>query len=452
MRRLPVLVIVAALLAGGLPVRFAAHEIPQSVAVHAFVKPEGERLRVLLRVPLAAMRDIQFPERDGFLELARIEPDLYDAVRMWILSELRVLEENTVLTRPVVDAVRLSLPSDRSFGSYEEAVTAVKGPPLPPTTQLPRDQALLDVLLEYPVSGRHSTFAIHPAFSRLGVNVTTTLRFVGPEGVRAFQVHGDPGIVRLDPRWHQAAWHFVRLGFTHILDGVDHLLFLACLVIPLRRLRPLALVVTAFTAAHSITLIASALDLAPDALWFPPLVDTLIAASIVYMAIENVVATPSTSRRCALAFGFGLVHGFGFSFALKETLQFAGSHLLMALLSFNVGVELGQLLAVAVLVPAMQLLFRFVLAERPGTIVLSVIVGHTAWHWMADRWSALREFDTPAVDTLFVVRLLIAFTGVWLAVWLARSVPFGRPAAPASSVSQSSSRPSRSSTLPDVSP
>ena len=66
------------------------------------------------------------------------------------------------------------------------------------------------------------------------------LRFVTPAGsVRAFQFPGDPGVVRLDPRWHQAALGFVRLGFFHILDGTDHLLFLFCLVIPFRRFRAL---------------------------------------------------------------------------------------------------------------------------------------------------------------------------------------------------------------------
>ena len=81
----------------------------------------------------------------------------------------------------------------------------------------------------------------------------------------------------------------MKLGFCHILDGTDHLLFLFCLVIPFRRFRSLVAVVTAFTVAHSITLIASAYNLAPDALWFPPLIETLIATSIVYMALENIV-------------------------------------------------------------------------------------------------------------------------------------------------------------------
>ena len=93
-----------------------------------------------------------------------------------------------------------------------------------------------------------------------------------------------------------------------------------------------------------------------------------------------------------MAFGFGLVHGFGFSFALKQTLQFAGDHLLTSLLSFNIGVELGQLLVLAVMIPALELLFRYVVAERMGTIILSALVAHTAWHWMTERFDRLRQF------------------------------------------------------------
>ena len=110
----------------------------------------------------------------------------------------------------------------------------------------------------------------------------------------------------------------------------------------------------------------------------PSTIGSLIAASIFYMALENIVS-PGLRRRWLLAFGFGLVHGFGFSFALRDTMQLAGSHLLTSLLSFNVGVEFGQLAVLAVLVPALTLFFRFVVAERMGTIVLSAIVAHTGW-------------------------------------------------------------------------
>src|SRR3981189_2417454 len=115
--------------------------------------------------------------------------------------------------------------------------------------------------------------------------------------VRGFELSGEAGLVRLDPRWHQAALRFVEAGFFHILDGTDHLLFLLCLVIPFRRFRSLIKVVTAFTIAHSITLIASAYNLGPNALWFPPLIETLIAISILYMAIAHALATNLGRRR-----------------------------------------------------------------------------------------------------------------------------------------------------------
>jgi hypothetical protein len=285
------------------------------------------------------------------------------------------------------------------------------------------EQGLLDVLFDYPIGSDRSDFSIRPRLERLGLRTTVVLRFLPAAGVvRAFDLHGDPGLVRLDPRWHQAAWRFVESGFFHILEGTDHLLFLLCLVIPFRRLGQLALVVTSFTVAHSITLIASAYHLGPDALWFPPLIETLIAISILYMAIENVLGS-NVGRRWLITFGFGLVHGFAFSFALRETLQFAGSHLLTSLLSFNLGVELGQLLVLVLLIPALEFLFRFVVAERLGTIILSVLVGHTAWHWLTERADKLSQFPWPAFNAsqlAAAIRWLMLLLILGGLAWLAR--------------------------------
>ena len=198
-------------------------------------------------------------------------------------------------------------------------------------------------------------------------------------------------------------------------------------MIPFRRFRGLIPVVTAFTVAHSITLIASAYNLGPDALWFPPLIETLIAASIVYMALENIVGGATVERRWIMAFGFGLVHGFGFSFALRQTLQFAGSHLLTSLLSFNVGVELGQLLVLALMIPLLELLFRYVVAERMGTIILSALVAHTGWHWMLERWDRLSQFrfqwpELTAALLASAVRWLMAAVILAGLVWLVSTI------------------------------
>ncbi len=363
--------------------RLAAHEIPNEVTVQTFLKPEGQRLIFLVRAPLKAMRDMRVPQRDnGFLDFARLDPVLRNSAATWIEPLVKLYENNRLLESPELMAVRASLPADRSFQSYDQALDhIVNAPRLDPDTELYWEEGLIDAAFVYRIASEQSQCA--------------------------FDVHGEPGRVHLDPRWYQAAFLFVKDGFFHILDGIDHLLFLLCLVIPFRRLRPLVLVVTSFTIAHSITLIASAFDMAPGALWFPPLIETLIAASIVYMGLENIVA-PQLWRRWLITFGFGLVHGFGFSFALRERLQFAGSHLLTSLLAFNVGVELGQVLVLLIAVPLIGFLFRFVIAERMGTIILSALVVHTAWHWLIERGDRLRQyrFEWPVLDTLFLVGVL----------------------------------------------
>jgi hypothetical protein len=145
------------------------------------------------------------------------------------------------------------------------------------------------------------------------------------------------------------------------------------------------------------------------------------------MAFENIVSAArgtvddrSLNRRWAVAFGFGLIHGFGFSFALRESLQFAGSHLLTSLLAFNVGVELGQLLVLIVLVPALNLMFRYVVTEKVGTILLSALVAHTGWHWATERGGDLLQFPTPALNTellLATVRMLLVMVAASGAAW-----------------------------------
>ena len=146
---------------------------------------------------------------------------------------------------------------------------------------------------------------------------------------------------------------------------------------------------------------------APDALWFPPLIEVLIALSIVYMACENMLGS-RLDRRWLIAFAFGLVHGFGFSFALRESLQFAGAHLATSLLSFNVGVELGQVVVLIVAIPALAWLFRQTKSARGVTILLSALVAHTAWHWMLERGAMLREyeFERPLLDAAFATSVM----------------------------------------------
>jgi hypothetical protein len=246
--------------------------------------------------------------------------------------------------------------------------------------------------------------------------VQTVLQFLPPDGrPRVFSLHNDPGTVPLDPTRLQASGRFGGEGFFHILQGPDHLLFLFVLVIPFlparfgaavrwKALGPLAAIVTSFTVAHSVAFIASAYDLTPGALWFPAFVDAMVAASILYVALENLVR-PNFRRRWMVAFGFGLAHGFAFAIALRDSWQFTGDHFLLSLLSFNGGLEIGQLVALIAIVPVLMILFRFVVDEPIGIVILSLLVAHTGWHWTVDRYAAYRRFQFvwPVVDAAFFV-------------------------------------------------
>jgi hypothetical protein len=236
--------------------------------------------------------------------------------------------------------------------------------------------------------------------------------------------------VRLDPAWYEASFSFIKLGVEHILTGIDHMLFLLCLVIPFRRVKPLIPIITAFTLGHSITLIGTAYNLAPLGAWFPPFVEAAIAATIFYMAIENIVGA-NLPRRWIIAALFGLVHGFGFADILKEQLQFAGSYLLVSLLSFNIGIEIGQLAVLCVFVPALALLFRGAMSGRMGIIVLSAIVANVAWQWMTERGEIFWQTPWPQVTgpgLMVLARWVLALAfavgaATFLSKWLDRRHP-----------------------------
>jgi hypothetical protein len=439
------LALLAVVLAGS--AGLSAHEIPSDVRIQAFLQQEGQRLRLLVRAPVAStVNDVEWPAKGPLLDLAALQPIVLEQAGRWIASRVDLFEEDRQLGSPRIAAARLSLPSDTSFDSYEHALAHVTGAPLSPQVEIATSQAIVDVMLEYPIASPESRVSIATRYETAALRSVTVLRFrtAGTSTGRAlavervFQFHGDSGLVRLDPRWFQAASRFVVDGFFHILGGIDHLLFLLCLVIPFRRFGALVAIVTSFTVAHSVTLIASAYDMAPSALWFPPLVELLIAVSIVYMALENIVS-PALKRRWLVTFAFGLIHGFGFSFALRDSLQLAGSHVLTSLLSFNVGVELGQLLVLVVAVPALDALFRFGVPERIGTIVMSAFVAHTGWHWMTERGSLLAQytFEWPVFDLAFfdlLLRWSMLAVGLAALAWLIFGVLVRKGASDESSV------------------
>src|SRR5579863_4440922 len=404
--------------------------VADELTIRALIKPEGDRLHLLLRVPLKALNGIDFPLRggNGELDLSRIDAVLPSAARWWIAENLELYEGDMRLATPEVVETVIALPSDNSFASYEEAWMHLTSGRLANDTQVFRDQAMLDILFDYRIHSDRSSFAIHSALSRLGERVFTDLRFLPPGGpggdhLRTFEYQGDPGVFRLDPRWYQAVQRFVPLGFCQILKGTDALLFLFCIALLFRNFVALMPFVIAFAIAHSTTLIASAYNLASDALWFPVLIETLIAISIVYMAFVNIVFIVGAGQRrkvsWPLAFGFGLVFGFAFAFALRPALQFAGSHVLASVLSFNIGVELGQFLILLLLVPALDVLFRITAAppsaQRMETIILSALAADIGWHRVTERADQLTQFNFqwPGFDAA-----LLASGMRWLTIFL----------------------------------
>ena len=254
------------------PSAVSAHDIPSRVTVHAFVKPEGNQLTALLRIPMEAFGEISFPLRGpGYLLISEADFALRDAARVYIAESLHFYENGVELEEKNLRAVRVSLPSSRAFADFDTALANIESPPLGDGVNLFWRQGMLDVLVTYPIESEDSDFSVDPQLGTLSDQTTTVLRFILPGGgERPFSYLGNPGLVELDPRWHQAALRFIVMGFWHILEGIDHLLFLFCLVVPLRSLRRLIPVVTAFTIAHSITLIASAVGIAPGRFGFHP--------------------------------------------------------------------------------------------------------------------------------------------------------------------------------------
>jgi|TARA_R110002073_G_scaffold84265_1_gene201006 hypothetical protein len=401
-----------------------AHDIPASVTVHMYVKPEGDTLKLLLRVPLESMSELVYPTfGPGYLDFEKSESVLLDAAHIYLTEELQVFEEGVLIEDKMITALRATTPQDRSIQDWDLAIENIKRPALTNEEKIYYKQVVVDVLYEFPIKSDQSRFSIQPTLNKLASITNTVLRFIpAGTGERVFNYMGNPGVVELDPSLLHALYEFMELGFFHILEGIDHILFLLCLVIPLRSFRGLIPVITSFTVAHSITLISTAFGLAPQALWFAPLIETLIALSIVYMAFENIVGA-KLERRWIVAFAFGLVHGFGFSFLLSDSMQFAGQHLFTSLLSFNLGVELGQLFILICVLPVLNLLFKYVVQEKAGTILLSALVAHSGWHWMTERNDRLGEyfFVMPEIDGAFYAELMrwgVLLIIIFIASWL----------------------------------
>ena len=193
-------------------------------------------------------------------------------------------------------------------------------------------------------------------FDVLGADYHTLARIEAPGLTQQFAFTPETREARVTPDAPGGAGRgtgsFFLLGIEHILSGYDHLLFLLGLLLRGGGWLSLAKIITAFTLAHSVTLALAVLNVValPDRL-----VEAVIALSIAFVAAENLFLNPIASRRWLVSFCFGLVHGFGFSSALRE-LGLPAQGLLFSLFGFNAGVEVGQALVVAIVLPVLVVL------------------------------------------------------------------------------------------------
>lgn len=288
----------------------------------------------------------------------------------WIeaLMELRVkgerLRPRTVLARPVEDGeLQFELTWSRPAGGGSAELRALRLGGLPPG-----HRQFATVSAESgPVLAERLLMASEPSL---------VFPLAAANGLPAPAVSS-----REEPSSFAA---FLKLGVEHIWTGYDHLLFLFGLLVVCIRFRSSVAIISCFTLAHSITLALATLDLVnlPSRYTEP-----LIAASIVYVGVENLVRRGAEPRgRWALTFLFGLIHGFGFASVLRELGVGQGGHgLAMPLFSFNLGVELGQIVIAAVVLPIIWQLRKNDKFLRRGVPALSAVVALAGLYWLLER-------------------------------------------------------------------
>ena len=190
------------------PIPASAHDVPDDVRIRIFLKPEGDRMLILVRIPASALIDILFPARpeSDWLDLRQIDGFALEGAKVWVADLLSIDEDGNPLPAPRVIAARISRGTDASFNTYQRALQHVTGDRLPPDTLLTQDQASVDALLEAPIQSVHSDFSFEPRFARVGVRVTTNLAFLSPNGeIEQFEYEGDPETFHLNPTRNQAA-------------------------------------------------------------------------------------------------------------------------------------------------------------------------------------------------------------------------------------------------------
>ncbi len=333
---------------------------------------------------------LRFEEDEGepryrlALERVSAEPEAFEAQ---VNGALEVLQ----FDRPVqLELTRFRigpLPDDTRFASPQDARRALERPST--TTDPWFDDALVELTWRLrPISPTSplSLLSVHPQVPLLpGASVDNHIVDArDPQAPAVLKVSGQlTKPVFLDGSRWSAALTFVWQGVVHILDGLDHVLFVVCLSLAASSPKRLLWVISGFTVGHSITLIGGFLGYRPNADWFVPAVEAGIAATILYAVWD---AWRQKGGEVFVTALIGLLHGFGFSFVLHGILGPGSQGLLASLLAFNVGVEVGQLVIVIAVLLTVASLRRvreaWVAPLRQGVLGLIALV---ALYWLVER-------------------------------------------------------------------
>jgi hypothetical protein len=380
-------------------VHAASRPIPEVVNLKVFVRLENGSLDLLVRVPLAAVKDIQFPTRGeaGYLDLEALASMLPGAADHWIAGGFEVFDHGEPASRPEVDQPRIATISDQSFDSYQSAIDHLGAPPVAATENLFLDQVWFDMRLRYRVASEQPAIAIDPKVAGWGVRVSTDLEIVDAgRQVRGVTFEGYPGRIYLAPRWTDAGRQFMDRGTRS--SAAPRRCCCSCSVSCCRfaGYRPAIPPVVAFVS----TLLIGC-SRRP---WDSPLRRcgsrrfSLRSKSGhpprgVCQHRRSGDAAPAHSVRVLRRPDLRLEHGVG----PEPMLQFGGSHPLVSVLAFCAGATATLVAAAAIMIPVMSYLFSRARTERIERIIVSALAADTAWGWLTERWSQLAKIPFGVV-------------------------------------------------------
>jgi len=321
---------------------------------------------------------------DGLATLAKqgLDLSIEEEVVKAKVEQVRLYKNGTQPDFATLDDAKYAFQTKPSFTEFEQGVYV--------------GDTTVDVLLRYTSEDAVYQYALSSTLDPGLPDQDETANLVldySPGGVQVFRARGllhEPVIVTRSV--FDAVVTFIKEGVKHILEGLDHVLFVICLVLGAMHLRPLFWRVTGFTIGHSITLSIGFFGFVPTTAWFVPAVEMGIALSIIYVAVVAVVPAMQQSKNewtvVTVTGLIGLLHGLGFSFVLHNILQVTSPNIWQSLLAFNIGVELGQVLIVIVAVLVFYLIS--LLGDRAAKINRYLIAGicaSTALYWVVERGS-----------------------------------------------------------------